>query len=189
LAQSWWSSPMKTLTVGQHSFQKLTQFTTLNKVHDPLACKINLSLRRDAVLLPFTSIGWLTQRWCCWSRKTQRGIQYSFKEQTEFTILTSLLDPLVSNMKDSLTNLQLFSLLLVCSDFAQRWRCSPMKTLTVGQFSFQKLTQFTMLNKVQGPLACNIYASLTRAAVLLPFTWIGWLNIKVMLLIQENTEK
>jgi hypothetical protein len=30
-----------------------------------------------------------------------------------------LLHPLVSNMKDSLTNLQLFSLLLVCSDFAQ----------------------------------------------------------------------
>jgi hypothetical protein len=30
--------------------------------------------------------------------------------------------------------------------------------------------QFTMLNKVQFPLACNIYASLTRAAVFLPFT-------------------
>jgi hypothetical protein len=25
--------------------------------------------------------------------------------------------------------------------------------------------------------------------VLLKFTWIGWLNTKVMLLIQENTEK
>jgi hypothetical protein len=46
-----------------------------------------------------------------------------------------------------------------------------------------------MLKKVQDPLAFNINASLKRAAVLLPFTWIGWLNTKVMLLIQENTEK
>jgi hypothetical protein len=45
-----------------------------------------------------------------------------------------------------------------------------MKTLTVAQRSFQKLTQFTMLNKLQEPLAWNINASLTRAAVLLPFT-------------------
>jgi hypothetical protein len=43
-----------------------------------------------------------------------------------------------------------------------------MKTLTLGQRSFQKITQFTMLNKVQGPLVCNINASLTRAAVLIP---------------------
>jgi hypothetical protein len=40
-----------------------------------------------------------------------------------------------------------------------------MKTLTVAQRSFQKLTQFTMLNKLQEPLACNINASFTRAAV------------------------
>jgi hypothetical protein len=30
------------------------------------------------------------------------------KEQTEFTILTNLLDPLVSNIKDSLTNAAVF---------------------------------------------------------------------------------
>jgi hypothetical protein len=63
-----------------------------------------------------------------------------------------------------------------------------MKTLTVGQRSFQKLTQFTMLNKVQCPLACNINASLTRAAVILLLSWMGWFRRKVMLLIQENTE-
>jgi hypothetical protein len=45
-----------------------------------------------------------------------------------------------------------------------------MKTLTVGERSFQKLTQFTMLNKVQETLGFNINASLKRAAVLLPFT-------------------
>jgi hypothetical protein len=100
------------------------------------------------------------QRWCCSSRKALRGIQYSLKEQTEFNILTKLLDPLVSNIKDSLTNFQFFSHLLVCRDFAQSWPSSSMKTLTVGQRSFQKLTQFTMLNTVQSRLIWNIHASL-----------------------------
>jgi hypothetical protein len=64
-----------------------------------------------------------------------------------------------------------------------------MKTLTVDQRSFQKVTQFTMLNKVKFPLAWNVNASLIRAAVLLPFTSMGRFSRKVMLLIQENTEK
>jgi hypothetical protein len=37
-----------------------------------------------------------------------------------------------------------------------------MKTLTGRQRFFQMLKQFTMLNKVQDPLACNIKASLTQ---------------------------
>jgi hypothetical protein len=90
--------------------------------------------------------------------------QNSFKEQNAFTILTMLLDPLFSNIKDSLTNLQFFSLLLVCGDFAQGLCSSQKKRLKVGPRSFHTLTEFTMLNKVQDPLA------LTRAAVLLPFT-------------------
>jgi hypothetical protein len=88
---------MKTLTVGQCSFQKLTQFTMLNKVQGPLACNIYASLTRAAVLLPFTWM-WRFSR-VCWSRKTLRSIQYSFKEQTEFTILSKLLDHLVYNLK------------------------------------------------------------------------------------------
>jgi hypothetical protein len=36
-------------------------------------------------------------------QETLRGKQYSFIEQTEFTILTMLLDPLVSNIEDALT--------------------------------------------------------------------------------------
>jgi hypothetical protein len=67
-----------------------------------------------------------------------------------------LLDPLFSNITDSLTNLQFFSHLLLGGDFAQRRRSSTMKTLTVAQRSFQKLTQFTMLNKLQEPLACKV---------------------------------
>jgi hypothetical protein len=48
-----------------------------------------------------------------------------------------------------------------------------MKMLRGRQRSFQMLTQFTMLNTVQGPLACNKNASLRRAAVLPPFTLKG----------------
>jgi hypothetical protein len=92
------------------------------------------------------------------------------QEQTEFTILTMLLDPLVSNTKDSLTNLQFFCHLHVCSDFAQSLCSSPMKTLKVRQRSSLKFSHFLMLKKVQDPLAFNINASLKRAAVLLPFT-------------------
>jgi hypothetical protein len=42
-----------------------------------------------------------------------------------------------------------------------------MKRLKVRQHSFQNLTQFTMLNKVQDRLACQINPSLIRAAVFL----------------------
>jgi hypothetical protein len=161
----------------------------LNKVQDPLTCTINPSLTRAAMLLPSTWIGWLTQRWCCSSRKTLRGVQYSFQEQTEFTIQTMLLDLLVSIKKDSLTYLQFFSHLLVCGDFAQSFCSSHMKTLKARQHSFKKQTQFTMLHKVQDPLACKVNPSLTRATVFLPFTWMGWFSTKVMLLIQEISEK
>jgi hypothetical protein len=40
----------------------------------------------------------------------------------------------------------------------------------ITQHSFQKRPLFTMLNKVQGPFACKINASLTRAEVLLHVT-------------------
>jgi len=46
--------------------------------------------------------------------------QNSCKEQNEFTILTMILDPLFSNIKDSLTNMQFFSHSLVSSCYAQR---------------------------------------------------------------------
>jgi hypothetical protein len=54
LAQSWCSSPMKTLRGRQYSIKQLTQFTVLGKVLDRLASNINDSLTRDTVLLPFT---------------------------------------------------------------------------------------------------------------------------------------
>jgi hypothetical protein len=51
---------MKRLKVRQHSFQKLTQFTMLNKVQDPLAFIINASLIRAAVF-PFHLNGEIQQ--------------------------------------------------------------------------------------------------------------------------------
>jgi hypothetical protein len=83
----------------------------LNKVQGPLAWNINASITRAAFLLPFTSFierGDSAQRGYCFSRKALRGIQFSFKEQTEFNKLTKLLDRLVSNMKDSLTKAAVF---------------------------------------------------------------------------------
>jgi hypothetical protein len=90
---------MKMLTVGQHSFQKLTQFKMLNKVQGPVICNINASLARVAVLLPFTSMGRFSRKVMLLIQETLRARKYSFKEQTEFTILTMLLDPLVSNIQ------------------------------------------------------------------------------------------
>jgi hypothetical protein len=135
LAQSWCTSPMKILEVRQRSFQKLTQFTMLNKVQGPLACNINPSLTRATVLLLFIEWGDSAQRWCCSSRKAMTSRHNSLKEQTEFTILTMLLDPLVLTWRFLLQKLQFFSHLLVCGDFAQSLCSSPMEMLKVRQCS------------------------------------------------------
>jgi hypothetical protein len=48
-----------------------------------------------------------------------------------------------------------------------------MKMLTGRQYSFNQLSQFTMLNMGIALLASNIKGSLTRAPVLPPFTCRG----------------
>jgi hypothetical protein len=60
-------------------------------------------------------------------QETLKGRQNSFKEQTEFTILTKLLEPLVSNMKDSIKKLKFFShslltVILHKNDVPHRWK-------------------------------------------------------------------
>jgi hypothetical protein len=107
-AQSWYSSPLKTLTVRKRSFQMLTRFTMHNKVTGPLACNTNASLTELQWFSRSLEWGDSPERWCCSSRKTLNITQYSFKEQTEFTILTKLLDPLVSNIKQSLRKATVF---------------------------------------------------------------------------------
>jgi hypothetical protein len=133
--------------------------------------------------------GDFAQRWGSSPMETLRGREYTIKQHTQFMMLNMLLSHLASNIYDFLRRATVFLHSLERGCFAQSWCSSPMKTLTGRQCSFQMLTQFTMLNKVQDPLAFNINASLTRAAVLLPFTWKGWFCTKVMLLIQENTER
>jgi hypothetical protein len=107
-AQSWCSSPLTTLTVRKLSFQMLTRFTKHNKVKGPLACNTNASLTELQCFSHSLEWGDSAESWCCSSRKTLRVMQYSFKEQTEFTILTKFLNPLVSNIKDSLTKAAVF---------------------------------------------------------------------------------
>jgi hypothetical protein len=66
--------------------------------------------------------------------------------------------------------------------FAQSWCSSSMKTLRGRQCSFNQLTQFIMLYKLLDPFAASVNDFLTRATVLLPFTWKGWFWTKVMFL-------
>jgi hypothetical protein len=107
------------------------------------------------------------QRWCCTSRKTLRGGQYSFKEKTGFTILTKLLDPLVLTLRILLKQLQFFSHSLVWGDFAQRWCSSALETLRGREYLLKQHTQFTILNMLLNNLASNTYDFLRRTPVFL----------------------
>jgi hypothetical protein len=92
-----------------------------------------------------------------------RSRQNSFKEHNKFTILTMLLDPLFSHIKDSLTNFQFFSHLLACSDFAQSLCSSPMKSLGRRVYFLKVYTQFSILNTLLNHLASNINGFLRKA--------------------------
>jgi hypothetical protein len=63
-----------------------------------------------------------------------------------------------------------------------------MKRLKVRLRSFQELTQFTMLNKVQDPLAFSINASLIIAAVF-PFQLNGEIQQRGDFADPGNTER
>jgi hypothetical protein len=63
-----------------------------------------------------------------------------------------------------------------------------MKMLKVRLRSFQKLTQFPMLNEVQDPLAFSMNASLLRAAAF-PFHLNGEIQQKVDVADPGNTER
>jgi hypothetical protein len=102
-AQSSCSSPMKTLRGRQDSFEKLTQFTMVNKVLTLLLQTLKILLQE--LQWSFNSLEWgdFAKRWCSSPMKTLRGKQYSFKELTEFTILNKFLDPLPSNIGNCVT--------------------------------------------------------------------------------------
>jgi hypothetical protein len=161
----------------------------LNKLRDPLASNTYDSLTQVTLLLPFTCMGNFEQKFCSSIMKTLRSKHYSLKQQIQFTMANKVLDPLASKINDFLKRTTVFLHSLERFYYAQSWCSSLLKMMTGWQHSFQMLTQFTMLNKVQDPLASNINDSLTRAAVPLPFTWMEWFSTKVMSLTQESTER
>jgi hypothetical protein len=96
--------------------------------------------------------------------------QYSLKQLTQFTMLNKVLDPLASNINDSLKRTTVIlpfiskglfgtKLMFLTHENAERW-----------VIFFNQLTQFTMLNNVLDSVACNFNGSLTRETVLLPLT-------------------
>jgi hypothetical protein len=58
-----------------------------------------------------------------------------------------------------------------------------MKMLRGRPYSFNQLTQFTMLNKVLDLLTCYINGSLTREKVILPSLEKGYFAKKIMFFI------
>jgi hypothetical protein len=132
----------------------------------------------------FHSLVWddFEQRWCSSFMTTMRGRHYSLKQQTQFTMTNKVIDPLAYNINDFLRRATVFLHLLERGFFAQNWCSSLMKMVRGRQYTFQKLTQFTMLNKMLDPLYSNIDDSLTRGTVLLPFTRMGWFCKKLMIL-------
>jgi hypothetical protein len=106
IAQSWWSSPLKMLTVRKHSFQMLTQFPLHNKVKGPLACNINASLTKLQCCSHSLEWRYSAESWCCSFRKTVTSRHNSFIKLTEFTILTMFLDPLVLTWRFLLQKLE-----------------------------------------------------------------------------------
>jgi hypothetical protein len=102
LAQSWCSSPMKTLRGRHYSLKQQTQFKLQNKVLT-LLLQILLILSHKLHSI-FDSVVWghCEQRWCFSLLKRLRGRQYSLIQETQFTMKSKLLDPLPSKMKDFL---------------------------------------------------------------------------------------
>jgi hypothetical protein len=95
------SSPMKTLRGRHFSLKQQTQFTMLIMVLDSLSSNINDFLRRATVFLHSLERGYFGQN-CCSSAVKTLSRHYSFKQQTQFTILNKVLDPLASTIIDSL---------------------------------------------------------------------------------------
>jgi hypothetical protein len=165
---------MKTLSGRQYSFKEVTQFSSGNKVGHFLASNTYSALTRDAVLVPFTWKRRFAKSWCSSPMKSMRGRQYFIKQLTHFPLLNKVRDRLASIIKCSITRDTVLLPFILRGLFCTKVISPTMRTLRGRQYSFKQLTQFTMLKKVLGCLASNINDSLTRATVLLPFTWIWW---------------
>jgi hypothetical protein len=84
-------------------------------------------------------------------------------------MLIMVLDPLVSNINDSLTRGTVLLAFTITGNFAQSGCSSHYKTMTEGRYSCYVLPQFSLLKKVLNSHACNIKGSLTGDTLVLPF--------------------
>jgi hypothetical protein len=98
--------------------------------------------------------------------KTLRGRQYSFKQLTQFIMLNNMVDPLASNINDSLTRSTVLLAFTCMGHFGTKVMFHTHINTEIWQCSFKEPTQFTVLNKVLDPLASSINDSLTRDTVL-----------------------
>jgi hypothetical protein len=87
---------------------------------------------------------------------------------TQFSQGNNVLEPPASSLDICLQEIEYFFHSLERVYLAQRWYSSHFKTLRERQYSFKKLTQFKVLNKVLDPLSCNVRGSLTSHTVFLP---------------------
>jgi hypothetical protein len=111
LAQSRCSSPMKTMRGRQYSLTQQTQIKPQNKALGPLASNMNDSLIEATLHFPFSCMGTFSVKVMFLSLKSLRGRHYSLIQQTQFIMLSKLIDPLPSNMKDCIrTSVFLLSL-------------------------------------------------------------------------------
>jgi hypothetical protein len=108
------------------------------------------------VLLPSIWMGWFCKKEMVFTHENTESMQYSFKQETEFTVLNKVLDPLPSNLNDSLTQAILHLPFTCMGWLGTKVIFWPKKTLRGRHYSYHQLTQYTMLNKVLVPLASNI---------------------------------
>jgi hypothetical protein len=164
---------MKTLCGRQYSFKHRTQYSLEKKVLDPSAANIHSSLTSDAVLVPFIWKRWLAIKVMVFTHEINECKKHSFKQLTQFTVLNKVLDPVSSNINDSLTRATVFVPFTWMGWFFKMVMFLTHETLRGRQYSFKELIEFTMLNKLLYSLASTINDSPTRSSVLLPFTCMG----------------
>jgi hypothetical protein len=119
---------------------------------------------------------------------TWRGRHYSFKEQTEFTMINKILDTFPSNIKDSLLIATVLLPFTLKELFCKNVMFSPMKTLRGRHYSLKQQSQFTMLNKMLHPLPLTVMIFLEE------LQWFsihlkGVFGTTVMFLTHENAER
>jgi hypothetical protein len=161
----------------------------LTKELDLLASNINDSLTQAALHLPFTCMEQFWTQVMFFSHETLRSRHYSLKQQTQFTILNNVLDPLDSNFKDFLSGATILLHSLERGYFAQSWCSSPTKMLRDRQYSLKQQTHFKMFNNVLDHLISTINDSLTQATLPFPFTCMLWFCKQGIILTHEHNER